>query len=187
MLLYITLHSLYLCRLFTFIGANIFFGRQLCLPAHIRSRVLCNALSHLWPAWLETCCYLQSLLTASGGNLKILNTRKGCATWCPGLQQSCSSLCRDIDCYRTIIAGNIIGLVIFGAFLKSPACQFGSMGILLFTVKEEVVLKICHSAVCREKKTEGLRRLIEMQSGVYDYLKQLLSSRACLLIWRLSQ
>ena len=60
------------------------------------------------------------------------------------------------------------------------------MGILLFTEKEEVVLKICHSAVCREK-AEGLRRLIEMQSGIYDYLKQLLSSRACLLIWRLSQ
>lgn len=48
MLLYITLHSPYLCRLFTFIGPNLSFGRQLCLPAHVCSHVLCSALSYPW-------------------------------------------------------------------------------------------------------------------------------------------
>lgn len=64
-LLYITLHSLYFCRLFTSVEAKLFFGRWLCLPACVCSTVLCNALSHLCPAWLETCCCLQSLPAAS--------------------------------------------------------------------------------------------------------------------------
>lgn len=58
MLFDITLHSLYHCRLFTFIGANLSFGRQLCQPARICSFVLCSALSHPWAVWLETHCCL---------------------------------------------------------------------------------------------------------------------------------
>lgn len=49
---------LYHCRLFTFIGAKLSFGRQLCLPACVCSCVLCSALSHPWALWLETHCCL---------------------------------------------------------------------------------------------------------------------------------
>jgi len=77
MLLYVTLHSLYLCRLLTFIGAKRFFSRQLCLSAPVCFTVICNARSHLWPAWLQTHCCLQSLPTASGGNLNRLDTQRG--------------------------------------------------------------------------------------------------------------
>lgn len=65
MLLYVTQHSLYFCRLFISIGAKLFFSRWLCLPACVSSHILCNALSHLCPAWLETDCCLQSLPAAS--------------------------------------------------------------------------------------------------------------------------
>lgn len=90
MLLYITLHSLYHCRLFTFIGANLSFGRQLCLPAHVCSHVLCSALSCPWAVWLESHCCLWSLAHSLPGREP--ETAQHSTTWCPCFQQSCASL-----------------------------------------------------------------------------------------------
>lgn len=145
-------------RIIHLYGAKLFFVRQLCLPACVCSHILCQCPFLSLASMAGDLLLPQSLPTALGGNLKILDAQKGSVTRCPWLQQSCSSLCGDIDCYRAITAGTIIGLMIVVAFLKAQLVSSAErMGILLFTERKRLFLKsvILLYAGKRGKDSEG--------------------------------
>lgn len=112
-------------------GGRSLLWRVAAPAAPICSCVLCNALSHLWPAWrLAAAC--NPCPQPQEQTWKYSTPRR-----------SCSSLCRDIDCYRTITASNIIGLMIFGAFLKTQLVGVGEcMGILLFAERKRFLRSV---------------------------------------------
>lgn len=79
--------------------------------------------------------------------------------WCPYFQHSCSSLYRDIECYRAPRACNTIGLVMFCAFLKSQLVNLGlCMGTWLFTLRKRLFFKSVTllNAGKRQKNSKGI-------------------------------